>query len=167
MLSDRYDERARNEPSLDLVEHILEATEWSFEREGEEAVHCIAPTRWGEFGGIFAVRDLPPVLQFSVTLDIRPTPQRRSEVNALIVAVNARLPLGHFDYWKEDNLILFRHAIALNDRAEPEAGEISAVIMAATQALDRFIPALNYVIWAGQTADQAMEAAIFDTNGEA
>lgn len=155
------------ENSLDLVERALDAADWTHERDGYNSVHCIAPTCWGDLGGVFTMAEAPDALHFSVTLDVKPTPTRRNEVSELILLMNEKLWLGHFDYWLQDGMILFRHTIPMAGRAEPDANEISAVIDAATQAVERFTPSLNYVIWAGKTAEEAMETAMFETVGEA
>lgn len=155
------------ENSLDLVEQELDAADWSYERDGYNSVHCIAPTRWGDLGGVFTMREDPDALFFSVTLDVKPTPSRRNEINELLIRANEKLWLGHFDFWPIDGLILFRHTIPMAGRNEPEAAEISAIIAAATEAVERFTPCMNYVIWAGKTAEEAMQAALFETIGEA
>lgn len=155
------------EESLDLIERELDAADWAYERDGLNSVHCIAPTCWGELGGVFTVQECPDSLHFSVTLDVKPTNSRRAEVSELIILINEKLWLGHFDYWMRDGMILFRHTIPLHGRASPEACEVGAVIEAATDAIERFTPSLNYVIWAGKSAEEAMEAAMFETIGEA
>lgn len=155
------------ENSLDLVERELDAAAWSHERDGFNSVHCIAPTRWGDLGGVFTMRDDPEALFFSVTLDVKPTPTRRNEINELLIRANEKLWLGHFDFWPGDGLILFRHTIPMKGRAEPESNEVSAVIAAATEAVERFTPSMNYVIWAGKSAEEALEVALFETIGEA
>ena len=155
------------ESSFDLVEEILDDADWSYERDSNNSVHCIAPTRWGDLGSVFTMRQNPQALQFTVTLDVKPTPARRTEVNELVVLINEQMVLGHFDYWSDDDLVLFRHAIPMAHRFEPEGSEINAVIDAATQAAERFTPALNYVIWAGKSAAEALQIAMFETHGEA
>ena len=155
------------ENSFDLVEEILDDADWSYERDSNNSVHCIAPTRWGDLGSVFTMRQEPRALQFTVTLDVKPTPSRRGELNALITLINEKMGIGHFDYWTGDDLILYRHAIPMAGRLEPESSEISAVIESATEAAECYTPAMNYIIWAGMTAEQAMQIAQFETHGEA
>jgi hypothetical protein len=35
------------------------------------------------------------------------------------------------------------------DRVTPEPGEIAAIVAAAMDAVDQFLPAFNFVVWAG------------------
>ena len=153
--------------SLDIVEQTLAAAELSYERDTEDSVHCIAPTRWGELGCLFAQRWDPAAIHFTMTLDVKPARGRRAELCDLVARINERLWLGHFDYWAEENLIMFRHALPMLERREPEPGEITAVLLAATEAVDRFVPSMNFVIWAGKSAQEAVDTALFETIGEA
>jgi len=152
---------------FDQIESVLEGLGWQFERDGQEAVHCIAPTRWGEMGGLFACRATPSALHFSLTVDVKPQAARRAVISELVIMMNERLWLGHFDFWVDDNVVIFRHALALADRMEPSRGEISATLTAGLEAVDRFVPAFNFVIWAGKSPAEAIEAVMFETDGEA
>mgnify|MGYP000158878114 FL=1 len=62
---------------------------------------------------------------------------------------------------------MFRHCLPLLGRSSPDQGEVTALITAATEAIERFLPAFNFVVWAGKTPVEAVEAALFDTLGEA
>ena len=118
-------------------------------------------------GGMFANRMEPPALHFSITLDVKPTETRRQAIAELVMMANERLWLGHFDYWADEGVIIFRHALPMLDRIEPEAGEVRAVMAAGLDAVNMFVPAFNFVIWAGKTPREALEAALFETAGEA
>lgn len=153
--------------TLALIEEFLETNNWPHEREEDEAVQCIVPSRWGEMGGLFALRPDPPAVHFSVTLDVKPQIGKKPAIAELVMMMNERLWLGHFDYWAEEGVILFRHALPMLDRDCPSGGEIRSLMAAAVDAIDRFVPAFNFVVWAGKTPREAMDAAMFETQGEA
>lgn len=154
--------------TMEVVESCLAVAGWDFQRdEDDESLQCIAASRWGDMGGMFAARSEPPALHFSITLDVKPTSARRAQIAELVMMANERLWLGHFDYWAEEGVIIFRHALPMLDRTEPQTGEVRAVMSAGLDAVNMFIPAFNFVIWAGKTPSEAMEAAMFETAGEA
>ena len=155
------------ERALDVVEQTLLAAEWACERSDENSIHCAAMTRWGECGGLFAWREEPASLHFSLTVDVKAPQARKAVIYDLICRINERLWLGHFDYWADEGVAVFRHTIPMLDRLAPEPGEIAAVIAAALDAADQFLPAFNFVVWAGKSPEQAIEAALFETAGEA
>jgi hypothetical protein len=154
--------------ALELVESCLTEAGWDFQRdEDDESLQCIAGSKWGDMGGMFANRAEPPALHFSITLDVKPTETRRLAIAELVMMANERLWLGHFDYWADEGVIIFRHALPMLDRVEPDSGEIRAVMAAGLDAVNMFVPAFNFVIWAGKTPREALEAALFETAGEA
>ncbi|MEL7231564.1 MAG: YbjN domain-containing protein [Pseudomonadota bacterium] len=154
--------------ALELIESCLTEAGWDFQRdEDDETLQCIAATRWGDMGALFANRAEPPALHFSITLDVKPTTARRMQIAELVMMANERLWLGHFDYWAEEQVIIFRQALPMLDRAEPDSGEVRAVLAAGLDAVNMFVPAFNFVIWAGKSPQEAMEAAMFETAGEA
>lgn len=152
---------------LATVEDVLQTAGWQHEREDHDAIQCIAPTKWGDMGALFAVRREPPAIHFSVTLDLKPQTAKRTSVAELVTMANERLWLGHFDYWADEGVILFRQSIPMLDRDEPSTGEIRSLLAAAVDSIDRFTPAFNFAIWAGKTPEEAIEAAFFETAGEA
>ncbi|MEE9381481.1 MAG: YbjN domain-containing protein [Hyphomonadaceae bacterium] len=152
---------------LDVIEQALAVTGWAHERDEDETIQCVVPTRWGDMGGLFAFRVEPPAVHFSVTLDVKPQTRKRADIAELVLMVNERLWLGHFDYWAEDGVLLYRHALPMLGRDEPSSGEIQALMTAAAEAIDRFVPAFNFILWAGKTPREALEGALFETKGEA
>ena len=116
---------------------------------------------------MFAWRDEPAAVHFTLTAELRAPRTRQNEMMALLSLVNERLWLGHFEYWSNEGVVMFRHTLPMLDRSGPEPGEIVALITAATEAVERFLPAFNFVVWAGKTAQEAIEASLFDTMGEA
>ena len=52
-------------------------------------------------------------------------------------------------------------------REEISVGEVQAMLAAALDAADRFQPAFSFLILAGLAAEEAAEAALFETAGEA
>jgi hypothetical protein len=152
---------------LELVEDVLEAAGWPAERDEEGTLQVVAETRWGDMGALFAYRPEPAAMHFSLTLDVKPLAARRSAIAELVMLANERLWLGHFDYWADDGVIIFRYTFAMDGRDDISEGEIRAVLAAAVSAADRFMPAFNFLVWAGKTPREAIEAAMFETQGEA
>ena len=153
--------------AMDVVEQTLLAADWACERSEEGMIHCASMTKGGEFGGMFAWRDEPASLNFSLTLDLRAPNAKQSAISELLRRINERLWLGPFDYWNDQGVAGFRHTIPMLDRVAPDPGEISAVLTAALDAADQFLPAFNFVVWAGKSAEEAVAAVVFETHGEA
>ena len=58
-------------------------------------------------------------------------------------------------------------AIILSGGAEPTPQQCEAVLKAAITACERYYQSFQFVMWAGKTAREALESAMFETVGEA
>jgi hypothetical protein len=106
-------------------------------------------------------------LHLACAFDLKAAPPRRSELAELIARVNEQMWVGHFDYWGKDGLIMFRHALMLAGGVGTSDGQCEAVLGLAIDACERYYSAFQFVVWGGKTAREALEAAMFETSGEA
>ena len=44
---------------------------------------------------------------------------------------------------------------------------LDALIRAGVDSCQRYFPAVQFVVWAGRTAEEALESSLFETMGEA
>jgi hypothetical protein len=92
---------------------------------------------------------------------------RRDEVARLLSRINEQLLIGHFDLWHSDGSLLFRNSLLLTGNAEANDAQCEALIRFAVETCERYFPAVQFVVWAGQNAADALEAAMIETVGEA
>ena len=97
---------------------------------------------------------------------MRVTEMRLNEVQHLISLINEQLWIGHFDIWAQNGVVMFRHALVLAG-VNASGRQCEAVLGAALDACERYFPAFQFVVWAGKSAREAMETAMFETSGEA
>lgn len=162
----RLDERLPVDP-LDLVEQVVIAEQFPFERTGDGELHFTAPGAWQDHAVWFAWSEGIETLHICLALEAKAPPARRAEIAELLLLLNERLWLGHFDVWSDDGAIVYRHALALPGGVAPAPSQIAAMVAAALEAGERFYPAFNFLIWAGKPPREAAAAALFDTAGEA
>jgi hypothetical protein len=62
---------------------------------------------------------------------------------------------------------MYRHALVLAGGVEASGRQCEAMLATALDASERYFPAFQFVVWAGKNAREAIEAAMFDTAGEA
>ena len=92
---------------------------------------------------------------------------RREEMAKLVALVNAQLLHGHFDQWEADGSLVFRNNLLLCGGAEANDAQCEALIRLAIDTCQRYFPAVQFVVWAGRGAGEALEASLFETMGEA
>jgi hypothetical protein len=152
---------------LDLVEDYLTAQEWPYERFEEEEITAVVPGAWGEVHLRYMWRDDAGLLQIAAVFEARvPTPKRAKIYEALAL-VNERLWLGHFELWADEGALMFRHAILVTDSEVHTTAMTEAVTHAAIKECERFYPVFQFVLWSDKSAEEAVEAAMLETMGEA
>ena len=85
----------------------------------------------------------------------------------LIALINEQLWVGHFDLWTKDGMVMFRHALVLAGGVEAAGRQCEALLDTALDTCERYFPAFQFVVWAGKAAREALDAAMFETSGEA
>jgi hypothetical protein len=152
---------------LDRVERLASTREWFFDRSGEDEVNMIVPAQWGDLTVSLNWRDDVESLHLSCSFDLRVPANRREEIGRLLTLVNEQLYFGHFDLWRHDGSIMFRNSLILVGGAGANDAQCETLIAIATEACERYFPTFQFVIWAGKSAEQALEASLLETVGEA
>ena len=160
------DETAHSNP-LDVVERIASVNDWSFERSGDDEINILIKGRWVDYQVSFTWMGELEALHLACAFDIKVAERRRAEVQQLIAHMNEQMWIGHFDLWTEDGLVMFRHALVLTGGIEATDDQCKAVLGTAIDTCERYFPAFQFVLWAGKSAREAMDAAMFETSGEA
>jgi hypothetical protein len=106
-------------------------------------------------------------LHLACAFDMKIPMPRKSEVQRLIASINEQLWIGHFDLWTHTGMIMYRQALVLPGGLTASTAQCESMVTTAIHACERYFPALQFVVWAGKSANEAMSAAMFDTEGEA
>jgi hypothetical protein len=106
-------------------------------------------------------------LHLACAFDMKVPDPRLNEVQALIAMINEQMWIGHFEVWLQDGVVMFRHALVLAGGVIASDRQCEAVLASALDSCERYYPAFNFVVWAGKNAREAMDAAMFETSGEA
>ncbi|MFN3959401.1 MAG: YbjN domain-containing protein [Parvularculaceae bacterium] len=152
---------------LEALEAVADDLALSVERVDDDELHVAMPGLWRDAGFWFTWRAELSTLQMGAPLDLKAPKGRINEVARLVAMINERLWIGHFDLWSEDNSIVFRNAAVLPSDGRLDAGQAEILIKGAREAIDRFLPAFNYLIWGGKSPEEALDASMFETAGNA
>ena len=152
---------------LDLVEDIVAANQWPFERNCDEELSVTVAGIWCDYHLGFSFNSALGGLQLASAYDMRVPGKRRGDVHSLLAMVNERMWLGHFDLWIEDGVPMYRHAVLTRGGAGLHASQMEELIKIAITECERFYPAFQFVIWGGKAPAEAIAAAMLETVGEA
>ena len=157
---------SRNNP-IAVVEDVATDNNWAFERSGEDEVTIVAKGEWTDYQLSFTWMGEIEALHLACAFDMKIPQARLAEVQRLIAAINEQLWIGHFDIWTHTGMIMHRQALVLPGGASASTAQCESMLLAAIQACERYFAALQFVVWAGKSAPEAMAAAMFETEGEA
>jgi hypothetical protein len=152
---------------LDILEEIVAANEWLFERANEDELIVELAGRWCHYRLFFVWQRDIGALQFSCQFDMRVPDGKRADVNDLLSMLNNRMWLGHFDVEPEQCTPLFRYTVLARGERMPGVETLEDLVEIALTECERFYPAFQFVIWGGKRPGEAMAAAMIDTVGQA
>ncbi len=166
MTSAAFDFQSLPNP-IDRVERLAEREHWSIDRTSDDEVVMNVSGGWCDLNLSLSWRSDLEALIVACTYDMRVVEQRRDEVTKLINQMNAQLIHGHFDFWAESGHIMYRNSLLLAGGAEANDAQCAAMIQLGIEQCQRYYPAVQFVVWAGHSAEQAMSSALLETHGEA
>ena len=157
----------RTSDPLEAVESYADRADIPCDRIDDGEIHLSIGGAWRDVLLWFVWRPDFRTIQIGAALDLKASPPKADAVSRLIALVNENLWIGHFDLWSEDGSIVYRHGVVLPEGAAFDQSQVEILIRNAVQAYERFYPAFNYVIWSGDSPQDAMTAAMFETAGSA
>jgi hypothetical protein len=160
-------EQSRGSNPLEVVEHMAATNDWSFERAGEDEITLLVGGKWTDYQVSFTWMHDIEALHLACAFEFKVPERSRAEAQQLMSMINEQLWVGHFDLWMKDGLIMYRHALVLAGGVSATGPQCEAMLGTALDASERYFPAFQFVVWAGKSAREALDAAMFQTAGEA
>ena len=152
---------------LAVLEELVDANEWRFDRNSAEEMVVELTGRWCDYRLYFVWQEDLSAISFSCIVDLRVPPHRRASFLELLGVVNEKLWLGHFDLCVDEPVPMFRHTILLRGLGGIAVEQLEDLVDIAVTECERFYPAFQFVLWGGKSPEQAVEAAMLETVGEA
>jgi hypothetical protein len=157
---------SRETNPVDVVERLASLHDWSFDRAGDDEIAISVRGRWTDYHVSFTWMDDIEALHLACAFDLKVPEPRRGQVIELIALINEQLWVGHFDMWVKDGVVMFRHALLLAGGVEVAGRQCEALLDTALDNSERYFQAFQFVVWAGKSARESLDAVMFDTAGE-
>lgn len=152
---------------LDLVEEVLSANKWPFDRTAQDQLVGEVSGHWCDYRLIFSWAEDLTAMQFTCAFDVKVPARRRTAVRELLTLANDRLWIGHFNICFDDAVPVFRHTMLLRGANGPTVEQLEDLVDLAVTECERFYPAFQLVIWGGATPGEAITGAMLEPQGEA
>lgn len=152
---------------LDVMEQIVTANDWAFDRLSDSEMAAEAPGKWCDYGLYFNWSHEISAMHFTCTFDLKVPEKRRGALYELLALANEKLWIGHFGMELADGMPVFRHAVLLRGAPGASAESLEDMVDIAITECERFFPAFQFVLWGGKAPAEALEAAMLECVGEA
>ncbi len=160
-------ERERAANPLDVIEQIICANDWTFERRSDGEIAAEAPGKWCDYGLFFSWSQEISAMHFSCAFDLKVPAGKRDKLFELLSLANEKLWIGHFGLESEEGVPVFRHSVLLRGAPGASAESLEDMVDIALTECERFFPAFQFVLWGGKPPAEALQAAMLDCVGEA
>ena len=152
---------------LDVLEQIVIANDWAFDRRNDSEMAAEAPGKWCDYGLYFSWSPEISAMHFTCTFDLKVPAKSRAALYELLALANERLWIGHFGMDSDDGMPLFRHSVLLRGARGASAESLEDMMDIAITECERFYPAFQFVLWGGKTPAEALAASMLECAGEA
>ena len=152
---------------LDVVERFAARHGWICDRAGEAEIVIELSGEWCGYRIFVSLHPEAELLLFAFAFDTRARHRKADRLYPLLAIINERLLIGHFDLWTGHELPVFRHTVLLRGHGNVGSEQLEGIFDIALAECERYYPAFQFVIWAGKSPREAIEAAILETVGEA
>jgi hypothetical protein len=143
---------------LDTIELILNRDNILFDRRGDNELVAEVLGKWDNMLIFFAFEEHLRCLHISCLLNIETSAVDRSKMFELLALLNENLWLGHFSYWSEQKMPIYKHSLILQDEEELFLDKVSKIIELSIMECERVYPIFNAVMRQGISPAQALYA---------
>ena len=157
----------RSSHPVDIVENLAMLNDWSFERSAEDEISISVSGGWTDYNVTINWQDDLETLHLACMFELRVPDVRIDEAYRLIAQINEQLWIGHFDLWSREGALMYRHGQLFVGGSDPTAEQCEALMQTAIETCERYYQSFQFVLWAGKAAEQALEASLFETVGQA
>ncbi|MGX9351323.1 YbjN domain-containing protein [Shimia sp. W99] len=152
---------------IDIVEHIAEHHDWSFDRIADDQIAMAVEGQWRTYSITLAWSAYDETLRLVCSFEMEPPADKLPQLHEALNAVNDQCWAGAFTYWEQQKLMIYRYGLVLSGGQVASPDQIDMMISAAIVSAERFYPAFQLVVWGDRKVEDAMQVAIAEAYGRA
>ena len=131
---------------VDTIEYLFARNNVSCDRRNINELVAEIQGKWDNMLIFFAFEEHMRCLHISCLLNIETATVDRSKMFELLALLNENLWLGHFSYWSEQKMPIFKHSMILQDDEELFTDKIGKIIELSIMECERVYPIFNAVM---------------------
>src|SRR3546814_14177469 len=98
----------RQSNPVDMIEVVAASNDWTFERSGEDEIAMTVEGHWADYHVSFSWMEEFEALPLACAFDLKVPGTLVNEVIRLLSPVNGHVMQGHFDPWRQEDVVIFQ-----------------------------------------------------------
>ena len=152
---------------LDLVEDIIIANGWDYERDSNNNIHVEVAGEWCDYQLSYGINEDHNLLYISCVLDINIPENRFKDVYSFLFSLNERLLVGHFEIWSDQSWPILKQSIPIPTNQSLCKNQLEQASLLALRECEKFYPAFQLAVYGDKTPKEAIQVAIAEAFGRA
>ena len=152
---------------IDEIENFLNAHAYTSERRGNNEIVVEIQGKWNDMLVFFSFEENMQCLHISCLMNIETTIENKSKIFELLAMINDNMWVGHFSYWTEQKMPIYRHSIFCNRLNTHLEQQIAQILDIAIKECERMYPVFKVVLTKGMEPSQALYPLLMETSGQA
>ena len=152
---------------IELVTRFVVNQDWLLQRRAENAVLAEVPGKWCDYQLAVTWRHNEEAMQVTCRIDVQCDENRLGEVALLAALLNQQIFMGHLGLDIGTRELELRHTLPLRGAGGATPEQIEDVVDIMLGECEFCFPAIYQVARNQLSANEAVSAAIFTTQGEA
>lgn len=151
---------------LDFVEEIAERKTWSCFRIGPAELLLEIPGSWRDYECVVQWADDLDCLGVTFVIQPQIPDEQLSRLPVFLSMVNEQTILGHFVLMGNEDIV-FRYTLPVSLTKSGRIPVLENIMRLIVEECDRFYPAFQFLLFGKKEPEEAIAAAMLDTEGEA
>lgn len=151
---------------IDVVEHILNRQAYELERRSRNEV-VVEIKAAGTRCCCFLMGRINALSACFLPDQYRGPAKDHNKIFELLALINDDLWVGHFSYWTEQKMPVFRYSLFYNPDNKDFSIQLTHVMDIAVKECERMYPVFNVVLTKGMEPRQALYPMLLETLGQA
>lgn len=152
---------------IDVVANLAKSFNWEHQRVNKDEVNIYIVGEWCKYN--LTVHWNPQIegLHLGIAFDFKIPLDRVDELEKLLLLINEQLWMGHFEFWGNSDILMFRYGTLLAGGEGFTDIQCHTVINHSIETCEQYYAAFQFTLWADKTAEQSLMACLMNITGNA
>lgn len=144
---------------IDIAEQVAAEMGLDYDFVADDQIAMAAEGQWRTYSISLAHSRFDNTLRMVCTYEAEHPTARNREFLETINLVNDQCWAGHFTYWEDQKLMVYRYGLILDKDNLVTDEQVKTMINTAVASAERFYPVFQMVCWADKPPQEAMKMA--------